>query len=160
MVESRLPVARLRRVARRGIHLQFTVAITVYKTPHFLPHAIQTVLAQTLRDWEILVYSDGRSRETAGTVAQLQADLQAANNKLSEANKERVAAQEKLKKETDAMLEQLKRAQNDSARNIKVRVALHAKATCASCCLVLCTCLFVLRTYDMASYPPRFRFAE
>ena len=54
---------------------------------------------------------------------QLQADLHAANEKLSEANKQRVAAQEKLKKETDTMLEQLKRAQDESARSIKVPVA-------------------------------------
>lgn len=54
---------------------------------------------------------------------QLQTELHAANEKLSEANKQRIAAQEKLKKETDTMLEQLKRAQDESARSIKVPVA-------------------------------------
>jgi glycosyltransferase involved in cell wall biosynthesis len=44
--------------------MQFTVAITVYKTPQFLPHAVQTVLAQTLKDREIRIYSDGRSSES------------------------------------------------------------------------------------------------
>ncbi len=52
--------------------MQFTVAITVYKTPHFLPHAVQTVLAQTLKDWEIRVYSDGRSSTSDLLVRQLE----------------------------------------------------------------------------------------
>lgn len=41
--------------------MQFTVAITVYKTEQFLPRAVQTVMAQTVSDWEIRMYSDGRS---------------------------------------------------------------------------------------------------
>jgi|SRR5882672_1813068 len=52
--------------------MQFTVAITVYKTERFLPRAVQTVLAQTLTDWEIRVYSDGRSSQSEMVVRQLE----------------------------------------------------------------------------------------
>lgn len=55
--------------------MQFTVAITVYKTPHFLPHAVQTVLAQTLKDWEIRIYSDGRSPDSELLVRQLEGQV-------------------------------------------------------------------------------------
>jgi glycosyltransferase involved in cell wall biosynthesis len=52
--------------------MQFSVAITVYKTEHFLPHAVQTVLAQTLSDWEVRVYSDGRAPACETVVRQLE----------------------------------------------------------------------------------------
>ncbi len=52
--------------------MQFTVAITVYKTEHFLPHAVQTVMAQTLTDWEIRMYSDGRSSKSELVARQLE----------------------------------------------------------------------------------------
>ena len=51
--------------------MQFTVAITVYKTEHYLPRAVQTVIAQTLTDWEIRIYSDGRSPESELVARQL-----------------------------------------------------------------------------------------
>lgn len=54
--------------------LTFTVAITVFRREEFLPHAIQSVLAQTLPPLEILVYSDGRCRAMRETVARLQPD--------------------------------------------------------------------------------------
>jgi hypothetical protein len=38
--------------------MKFTVAITVWRRQRLLPHAIQSVLAQSHRDWEIRVYSD------------------------------------------------------------------------------------------------------
>ena len=41
--------------------VKFTVAITVWRRPHFLPHAVQSVIAQSHRDWEMRVYSDGSS---------------------------------------------------------------------------------------------------
>ncbi len=52
--------------------MQFTIAITVYKTPQYLPRAIQTVLAQTVTDWEIRMYSDGRSSESEEVARQLE----------------------------------------------------------------------------------------
>ncbi len=55
--------------------MQFTVAITVYKTPDLLLHAVQTVLAQTLKDWEIRVYSDGRSPYSESLVRQLEGEV-------------------------------------------------------------------------------------
>jgi glycosyltransferase involved in cell wall biosynthesis len=61
--------------SEEGPGLTFTVAITVWRREHFLPHAIQSVLAQTWRDWELLVYSDGRSRAMRTVVERLQADF-------------------------------------------------------------------------------------
>lgn len=52
--------------------MQFSIAITVYKTEHFLPRAVQTVLAQTLTDWELRIYSDGRSPESETVARQLE----------------------------------------------------------------------------------------
>jgi glycosyltransferase involved in cell wall biosynthesis len=52
--------------------MQFSIAITVYKNELFLPHAVQTVLAQTLADWEIRMYSDGRSRASEEVARQLE----------------------------------------------------------------------------------------
>ena len=52
--------------------MQFSVAITVYKTEYFLPRAVQSVLAQTLTDWEIRMYSDGRSPESEAVARQLE----------------------------------------------------------------------------------------
>ncbi len=55
--------------------MKLTVVITVWKRERFLPHAIQSVLVQTHRDWEILVYSDGRSRRTREVVDQLREEV-------------------------------------------------------------------------------------
>lgn len=53
----------------------FTLAITVWRREEMLPHAIQTVLNQTHRNWEILVYSDGTSRATQRIVAALEPEI-------------------------------------------------------------------------------------
>jgi glycosyltransferase involved in cell wall biosynthesis len=53
----------------------FTVAITVWQREEMLPHAIQTVLIQTHRQWEILTYSDGSSRLARDTVQALQPSI-------------------------------------------------------------------------------------
>jgi len=55
--------------------MEFTVVITVWRRERFLPHAIQSVLVQTHRDWEILVFSDGRSRRTREVVDQLREEV-------------------------------------------------------------------------------------
>lgn len=55
--------------------MQFTVAVTVYKTPEYLPRAIQTILAQTVTDWELLIYSDGRCKTTREVVRQIEGDV-------------------------------------------------------------------------------------
>lgn len=51
--------------------MRFTVAITVWRREHLLPHAILSVLRQSCGDWEIRVYSDGFSRYAHETVAAL-----------------------------------------------------------------------------------------
>jgi len=48
-----------------------------------------------------------------------QVDLQTAHGKVTDANTTRLAAQEELKKQTEGMLEQLKRAQEDGSRHLK-----------------------------------------
>ncbi|MDX1644365.1 MAG: glycosyltransferase family A protein [Thermoanaerobaculia bacterium] len=52
--------------------MRFTIAITVYKSPEFLPRAVQTVLSQTVDDWEMLVYSDGRSTVAEQVVGEVE----------------------------------------------------------------------------------------
>lgn len=53
----------------------FTVAITVWRREYLLPHAIQSVINQTWRDWEMVVYGFGRSRRAERLVADLDGDL-------------------------------------------------------------------------------------
>jgi glycosyltransferase involved in cell wall biosynthesis len=55
--------------------MQFSIAITVFESEYFLPHALETVLAQTLPPEEILVYSDGPSPVTAGIVEALRVEM-------------------------------------------------------------------------------------
>lgn len=45
-----------------GDGVGFTVAITVWRREHLLPHALQSVLRQELPCGEVVVLSDGRSR--------------------------------------------------------------------------------------------------
>jgi len=62
----------MRRLDSPDAPMLFTIAITVWRREEMLPHAIQTVLNQTYRQWEILVYSDGSSQVARETVAALQ----------------------------------------------------------------------------------------
>ena len=54
--------------------------------------------------------------------AQVQGELATANRKAEEANAARVAAQEDLRKQTDALLEQLQSAQQDSAKHMQAGI--------------------------------------
>jgi glycosyltransferase involved in cell wall biosynthesis len=44
---------------------EFTVLLPVHRPPHFLPYAIESVLAQEHRDFELLVICDGAPEATA-----------------------------------------------------------------------------------------------
>lgn len=39
--------------------MQFSIVMTLFETPHFLPRAISTLLQQTNSDWELILVSDG-----------------------------------------------------------------------------------------------------
>ena len=54
--------------------------------------------------------------------AQVQGELATANRKAEEANAARVAAQEDFRKQTDALLEQLQSAQQDSAKHMQAGI--------------------------------------
>merc|ERR1719238_2453095 len=54
--------------------------------------------------------------------AQVQVEVATANRKAEEANAARVAAQEDLRKQTDALLEQLQSAQQDSAKHMQTGI--------------------------------------
>lgn len=62
--------------------MKFTVAITVWRRPYFLPHAVQSVIAQSHRDWEMRVYSDGSSREAEQVVAQIESEFPVSYHRL------------------------------------------------------------------------------
>ena len=43
---------------------KISVCIPTYNRAHFLPHAIESVFAQTIDDWELIICDDGSQDET------------------------------------------------------------------------------------------------
>src|SRR6185437_15181007 len=50
-------------------HASVSVLMPTYKQAHFIPRAIDSLLAQTLTDWELLIVDDGSPDETRLVVA-------------------------------------------------------------------------------------------
>jgi len=51
-----------------------TVVMPTYNRPEFIAASIESVLAQTFREWELIVVNDGGSREVEATIAPFLAD--------------------------------------------------------------------------------------
>jgi glycosyltransferase involved in cell wall biosynthesis len=52
---------------------KISVCVPTFNRQHLLPHAIESVLAQTFTDWELIVCDDGSIDETPQLIAQYQA---------------------------------------------------------------------------------------
>jgi glycosyltransferase involved in cell wall biosynthesis len=52
-----------------------TVVIPCYKQAHYLPEAVQSVVAQTRTDWEVVIVNDGSPDDTSAIARRLMADL-------------------------------------------------------------------------------------
>ena len=50
--------------------MKFSIIIPTYNRAAFLPKAIESVLAQTYTDWELIVVDDGSTDNTREVVAQ------------------------------------------------------------------------------------------
>lgn len=49
----------------------FTIQLAIHRPPHLLPLAVETVLAQTLRDFELVIICDGAPGETVAQAEKL-----------------------------------------------------------------------------------------
>src|SRR5947209_12501809 len=51
------------------VHAAVSVLMPTYKQGHFIPRAIDSLLAQTLAEWELLIVDDGSPDQTRSAVA-------------------------------------------------------------------------------------------
>ena len=72
-------------------HPKISIITTVYKTGHYLPLTVQSILAQTFTDFELLLVDDGspdNSGEVADALAKTDARIRA--QKLDDETKQRI----------------------------------------------------------------------